>query len=145
MRCRCHRSAGARLVLCLGRVGTHSGSWRIQAPVARPRKVLVEKVRTPVRGRLGLEWFLSEGPRRIALGRLVRESPRWRARCRRPRNVACQLSIAYLLKGAPYTCGKRDQEVIESTTRIDIDLCNYRQKPPYVIARKTRGAPHQAT
>ena len=49
-----------------------------------------------------------------------------RGRCRRRRNVACQLSIAHPLKGAPYTVGKRDQQVIESTARIAIDLCNYR-------------------
>jgi hypothetical protein len=47
--------------------------------------------------------------------------------------------MAHPLKGAPYTVGKRDQQVIESTARIAIDLCNYRQKLPYVIARKTRG------
>ena len=55
-----------------------------------------------------------------------------RGRCRRPKNVACQLSTAHPLKGAPYTVTKRDQQVIESTARIDIDLYNYRQKLPYV-------------
>src|SRR5271163_4365506 len=62
-----------------------------------------------------------------------------RGRCRRPKNVACQLSMAPSLKAARYTPANRDQQVIESESRIDIDLCNYRQKLPYVIARKTRG------
>jgi hypothetical protein len=48
-----------------------------------------------------------------------------RGRCRRPKNVACQLSMAHPLKGAPYTVTKRDQQVIESTARIDIGLYNY--------------------
>src|SRR5277367_1519918 len=67
-----------------------------------------------------------------------------RGRCRRPKNVACQLSMAPSLKAARYTPANRDQQVIESESRIDIDLCNYRQKLPYVIARKTRGPPSSA-
>jgi hypothetical protein len=35
--------------------------------------------------------------------------------------------------------GKSNRQVIESTTRIDIELGNYRQKLPYVIAGKTKG------
>jgi len=45
-----------------------------------------------------------------------------RGRCRRPENVACQLSMAHPLKGPTYTVTKGYQQVIESTARIYIDL-----------------------
>lgn len=66
-----------------------------------------------------------------------------RGRCRRPRNVACQLSMVPSLNVARYTRTKHDRQVVESTIRIDIVLCNYGKKLPYVIAPKMRG--HQDT
>jgi hypothetical protein len=52
----------------------------------------------------------------------------WRASC----------PLRTSLNAAQYTPAKRNQQAIESESRIATDLCNYWQKLPYVIARKMR-------
>lgn len=55
-----------------------------------------------------------------------------------PQNVACQLSSRTSVEAAQYTPSKRNQQVIESESRMATDLCTYWQKLRYVIAPKMR-------
>jgi hypothetical protein len=63
-------------------------------------------------------------------GHLAQQVPQaqimWRASC----------PLRTSLKAAQYTPAKRNQQVIESESRMATDLYNYRQMLPYVIARK---------